>query len=102
LVHILWTIFWSGLELVVRISLSEAKAQLTELVRRAEDGEEVVLTRHGQPVVALTPLKRALTPGERGRILAEVRKAAAGKALPGPCAARSQDFLYDDEFGLPK
>jgi prevent-host-death family protein len=86
----------------MRVSLSEAKAQLTELVRRAEGGEEVVLTRHGQPVVSLTPVKRALTPGERGRILAEVRKAAAGKALPGPCAARSQDFLYDDEFGSPK
>ena len=34
----------------MRISVSEAKAQLTELVRRAESGEEVVLTRHGQDV----------------------------------------------------
>jgi hypothetical protein len=29
-----------------------------------------------------------------------VRKSAAGKALPGPDAAHSQDFLYDDN-GLP-
>jgi len=34
-------------------------------------------------------------------VLKEVQAAAAGKALPGPSAARSQDFLYD-EYGLPK
>jgi hypothetical protein len=34
-------------------------------------------------------------------VLSEIRAAAAGKALAGPCAARSQDFLYD-EYGLPK
>jgi prevent-host-death family protein len=34
----------------MQISVSEAKAQLTELVRRAEPGEDVFLTRHGQKV----------------------------------------------------
>ena len=85
----------------MRVSLSEAKAQLTELVRRAEAGEEVVLTRHGQPVVQLHPIKRKFAPGERQRIIEQLQKEAAAKALPGECAARSQDFLYD-EFGLPK
>jgi prevent-host-death family protein len=33
--------------------VSSAKGQLTELIRRAEAGEEVVLTRHGQAVVQL-------------------------------------------------
>jgi prevent-host-death family protein len=33
------------------VPMSKAKAQLTELVRRAEAGEEVVLTRHGKPAV---------------------------------------------------
>ena len=32
----------------MEISLSEAKAHLTELVRRAEAGDDIVLTRHGQ------------------------------------------------------
>ena len=31
----------------MQISVTDAKAQLTELVRRAETGEDVVLTRHG-------------------------------------------------------
>ena len=37
----------------MKISVSEAKGQLTELVRRAEAGDEVILTRHGHPAVRL-------------------------------------------------
>jgi prevent-host-death family protein len=86
----------------MQISVTEAKGQLTELVRLAEAGDEVVLTRHGQPVATLAAIKHKLQPGERMKIIDEIRKQAAGKALPGECAARSQDFLYDDEYGLPK
>lgn len=84
----------------MKISVSEAKGQLTELVRRAEAGDEIILTRHGQEVVRLTPVKPQFDPEKRRAILESVRKAGAEKALPGPCAARSQDFLYDDD-GLP-
>jgi prevent-host-death family protein len=31
----------------MRVSVQEAKGQLSDLVRRAEAGDEVVLTRHG-------------------------------------------------------
>jgi prevent-host-death family protein len=41
----------------VRISVTNAEAQLTELVRRAENGDEIVLTRHGHAVVRLVPVK---------------------------------------------
>jgi prevent-host-death family protein len=86
----------------MRISVSEAKAQLTDLVRRAEAGEEVILTRHGQEVVRLAPVSRPqLTPEERLAAINEIARQAATQATPGPYAARSQDFLYD-EFGLPK
>ena len=84
----------------MHVAVSDAKAQLCDLVRRAEDGEEIILTRHGQPVVALKPVKPAsITPEARRRALAAAR-AAAAKASPGPDAARSQDFLYGDD-GLP-
>ncbi|MGE4167899.1 MAG: type II toxin-antitoxin system Phd/YefM family antitoxin, partial [Xanthobacteraceae bacterium] len=39
----------------MKISDSDAKAKLTELVRRAEKGDEVILTRHGQGAVKLVP-----------------------------------------------
>jgi prevent-host-death family protein len=87
----------------MKISITEAESQLTELVRRAEEGEEVILTRHGQPTVRLVAAtkKKPLDPAERRRILEEISAAGAAKATPGPSAARSQDFLYD-EYGLPK
>ena len=31
----------------MQVSVAEAKGQLTELVRRREAGDEIVLTRHG-------------------------------------------------------
>ncbi|MEI9931716.1 MAG: type II toxin-antitoxin system prevent-host-death family antitoxin [Rhizomicrobium sp.] len=85
----------------MRVSVTEAKGQLTELVRRAEAGEEVVLTRHGQAAVMLTPVVKKPTPAEKMAAMEAIQKRAAKKAKPGPSAARSQDFLYD-EYGLPK
>jgi len=84
----------------MRISVSDAKAQLTELVRMAEAGDEVVLTRHGHPVVRLVPVKPMLDTASRLALLEAVRASGARKAKDGPDAAHSQDFLYDDD-GLP-
>jgi prevent-host-death family protein len=37
-------------------SVAEAKGQLWELIDRALEGEDVVITRHGRPVVELKPV----------------------------------------------
>ena len=84
----------------MRISVTEAKGQLTELVRRAEAGDEVVLTRHGQAAVRLVPVKSAIDAKSRRALLEAARSAGSAKASAGPGAARSQDFLYGDD-GLP-
>lgn len=84
----------------MRISVTEAKGQLTDLVRRAEAGDEVILTRHGHAAVRLLPVMPAADPKARRALLDEVRASAAAKATAGPSAARSQDFLYDED-GLP-
>lgn len=85
----------------MKISVTEAKGQLTELVRRAEAGEEIILTRHDQPAARLVPAKAALDRKARRKLLQAVRASGASKASAGPDAARSHDFLYD-ENGLPK
>ncbi len=85
----------------MRISVSKAKGKLTELVRRAEAGDGVVLTRHGQATVKLVPVLRQPNADARRAVIAAMQTAARGKRLPGASAARSQDFLYDDN-GLPK
>ena len=84
----------------MNISVTEAKAQLTELVRRAEEGDEIILTRHGHAAVQLVPVRAKLDTAGRRALLESVRASARGKATPGPSAARSQDFLYDED-GLP-
>ncbi len=83
------------------VPVTEAKAQLTDLVRRAEAGETVVLTRHGVPVVQLTPVVQTATAAQRRHVLSAGRRAAKGQATAGPAAADSQDFLYDST-GLPR
>lgn len=104
-----WTIKWTKIEhewnnhgqgIAMRISVTEAKGQLTELVRRAEAGDEVILTRHGQAAVRLVPIKPAADATSRKALLDAVRVSAATKATAGPSAARSQDFLYGED-GLP-
>ncbi len=85
----------------MQISVSKAKGKLTELVRRAEAGHDVVLTRHGRATVALVPVRPRPDPDARRAVIASVRVAAAGKAEVGASAARSQDFLYGDS-GLPE
>lgn len=84
----------------MRISVTEAKGLLTELVRRAEAGDEVILTRHGHAAVRLVPVTPANGARSRKALLDAVRASAAAKATAGPGAARSQDFLYDNG-GLP-
>jgi antitoxin (DNA-binding transcriptional repressor) of toxin-antitoxin stability system len=48
------------------VSLADAKARFSEMVKRAEAGEEITITRHGLPVVEL---KAAPSDPERPSIL---------------------------------
>ena len=84
----------------MRISVTDAKGQLTELVRLAEAGDEVILTRHGHAAVRLVPIRPARDSKSRRALLEAARISGASKAKAGPNAARSQDFLYGED-GLP-
>lgn len=54
------------------INIYEAKTRLSELVDRAESGEEIVIAKAGHPVARLVPLRTARegrAPGRwRGRV----------------------------------
>jgi prevent-host-death family protein len=52
--------------MTVQMNIAEAKAKLSELVARAEAGEEVVIARDGVPAVALKPVE---APAQRPRRL---------------------------------
>ena len=84
--------------------MAEAKARFAELVRLAEDGDEIVLTRHGHPAAKLVPARTKTKRDwdEIERRVKEIQEAVKAKERPGlPDAAHSQDWLYD-EHGLPK
>ena len=90
----------------MKLSVAEAAEQLPELVRRAEKGDEVVLTRDGRDVVRF----ELIANDEKAPDLAQRRAAALQRFIDaakdrvpdgGPDAAPSQDFLYD-EYGIPK
>lgn len=42
----------------MNVPIAEAKAKFSELVKRAEAGEEVLVTRHGKVVARLLPPER--------------------------------------------
>lgn len=80
----------------MRVSVTDAKAQLTDLVRRAEAGDDVVLTRHGHDAVRLVPVKPLRDPQSRREFLEALSLSASEKATPGP----EPEALYGED-GLP-
>lgn len=85
----------------MEVAISEAEGRLAELVARVEAGESVVLTRQGRAAVRLTPIDALSARTERRQAIAAIQasvRAKLGSDLPD--AARSQDWLYD-ENGLP-
>jgi prevent-host-death family protein len=56
---------------MLSVPIHQAKGQLSELIRAAEQGEQVVLTRHGKPVVRLVAEVAGVDDTERERISAQ-------------------------------
>jgi len=53
------------------VTLAEAKTHLSHLLDQVEAGEEVVITRRGQPIARITPVDK---PKQSIKSLAEFRK----------------------------
>jgi len=54
-------------------NLHAAKTHLSQLIKRALAGEEVVIARSGEPLVRLTPVQQNLTPRQGGQWKGRVR-----------------------------
>lgn len=42
----------------MKVSVYEAKSKLSQMINKALDGEEVVITRNGEDTVKLTPVRK--------------------------------------------
>lgn len=62
------------------IGIYEAKSRLSELVEKAEAGQEVILTRRGRPVAKLVRA-RAEPEHDRSAIIREIRAFAVTNKL---------------------
>lgn len=86
----------------MEIPVSEARKILLDLVKRAEGGEDIVLTRHGAPVARLSAEPRAdkdvaAFMAYVATIQEAVRRRGVDKDWREVEAA-----LYDPETGLPR
>lgn len=64
------------------IGLFDAKTHLSELITRAERGEEVIITRHNKPVAKLVPIVAAARDGAARRTAVNaLLRAARGRTL---------------------
>ncbi len=59
----------------MNVGVAEAKDRLSELIDRAEGGEEVVITRHGRAVATLQPARRKPSREEIAAVLREMDEA---------------------------
>jgi prevent-host-death family protein len=79
-------------------SVATAKNRLSNLIDRALEGEEVVITRHGHPVVVLKPVPkpaRRVTAADLDWLAAH----RIGRAAPSEDAAALVRRLRDEEEG---
>ena len=69
------------------VPIHQAKSQLSELIRAVEQGEEVVLTRHGKRVIRLIKEPESEQPSLEARrqaIVAELQALRAKVGAAGP------------------
>ncbi|HNU10623.1 MAG TPA: type II toxin-antitoxin system prevent-host-death family antitoxin [Rubrivivax sp.] len=59
------------------VGLFEAKTHLSELIARAERGDEVVITRHNKPVARIVPIADVTDARKRARAKSRMRALAA-------------------------
>lgn len=54
------------------IGIYEAKSKLSQLIERAEAGEEVTITRRGRPVAKLVAAREKEVSRDRAKVFAEI------------------------------
>jgi prevent-host-death family protein len=74
-------------------SLADAKARLSELIKRAEAGEPQIITRRGKPVAKIV----AIEPAKKKRIdIAELRALTSAMPFQDESAGDFMRRLRDD------
>lgn len=70
----------------MEVSVAQAKAKLSEVLKEAERGGEVIITRRGKAVAKITAAQRKLKP-------IDLTEADAIRARQKPSKARAADWV---------
>jgi len=73
------------------VSIADAKAHLSELIERAEAGDEICITRRGKPVAKLTAAKAKRNPIDIGALRALTSTMPYQKESAGDFVRRMRD-----------
>jgi prevent-host-death family protein len=76
-------------------SVADAKNKLSELIDRALEGEGVVITRHGRPVVELKPIAKTAKP-ITPETLDWLKQRRVGRRMPREDAVATVRKLRDE------
>jgi prevent-host-death family protein len=60
----------------------DAKTNLSQLLDRVEQGETIVITRHGEPVARLAPYRSGIDREKVRRAIRDLKEFAKGQSLP--------------------
>lgn len=85
---------------MLQVAVNQAKNQLSALIHAAEEGEEVVLTRHGKPVVRLVAeAASAVRPSREALAQEALERLRAFRTLvkPDPGYVKGDWKKYRDE-----
>ncbi len=63
-------------------NITEAKAQLSALIQRVQEGEEIVIGKAGKPVARLVPFERPREPRRPGVLAGRIEIAEDFDELP--------------------
>jgi prevent-host-death family protein len=85
--------------MTITVGTFEAKTKLSELLDRVEQGEEVVITRHGKEIarlVASQPMRSGEKKGLQDRLMAIGLKSRKIIEEQGLKVSSDHDDLYDE------
>jgi len=80
----------SLLVMTITVGVFEAKTRLSELLDTVQGGEEVIITKRGEPIACL---RRMEDPAERAQQALDALRAIGTRTKPGPESIR--DLIED-------
>ena len=80
------------------VSVRESKARLSELLAKALEGEEVVITVRGEPKARLLPVKTSAGKPDLRSWAADRRRILEGQAMGTDSSGEILDELREDRF----